>query len=213
MNNSRQISICHGTKKLLEVNDNMSINDYSENGGVIGSTVHSKYSKIKLVALDWSKGNKDKAVVTSFNLDIGEAKVLFGLLADCNTAYFGTNQGYNKIPGYVAEKIGYKKLDGNFFEVNKIWISHQPNMTNKWKVVIEIGKAEKSVAEDGKTTIKKGTYQSTGKVDIYLSDFSAMKMANEVLSYISSWENTHFNEYLSKRTKYEINEAAKRKGV
>lgn len=69
--NPRQIYKYQTGKNLLELNDRLSVADAEQ-----ASNLHSSYSKIHVVALDYSQGTGDKTIVADLNLDPDTVKYL-----------------------------------------------------------------------------------------------------------------------------------------
>jgi len=63
--NARRIVKANNKTTILEFTDRMGFNDFSENAGVISSTVHSRYSRIAATIVDYTNGKGDKAVVVT----------------------------------------------------------------------------------------------------------------------------------------------------
>ena len=69
--NPERICKYQNKKALLEFNDKLYIAE-KDNAG----EVHSNYSKIKIVAINYSKGKKEDAVEAHFNLDPSKIKLI-----------------------------------------------------------------------------------------------------------------------------------------
>ncbi|MBP0960380.1 MAG: hypothetical protein J5992_09680 [Oscillospiraceae bacterium] len=201
MENSRQIVNFYGSNKVLEFNDNLQLNKITEDGGKVSSSLHSGFSKIKVTAVDWSKGKAENAVVASHNLDPAIAKMLMEKIVQGDISFFQTPVG--KMTGYSEEKILSKTYENGKNFVSKINISYQPNMSNKWKIVLEEGEAERETTPDGKTIIKKGTYNSLKRVDVYTNDTNMLKAALTVRDYITNWETIAFPQFFKFRAAWE----------
>lgn len=206
--NSRQIIKIHGTNKLLEFNDHLSVNLYQQTEESakmkLVPGLHSCYSKIEVAAVDYSKGTgAGNSVTVKHNLDPNVAYILAEKIIQNDIAFFQQQNG--KTTGFSEEKLLYKERGNGKFAVSRFNLSYQLNMTNKWKITLEEGEAEREDGPNGNKIIKRGTYASLNKVDIYTNDVNILKVAFSLRNHLTYWETINFNTYVKARTSFEMN--------
>ena len=143
MINARQLVKLGRKTKILELNDNLSVNDFYNITGFQSSSLHGKMSRIKLVIVDISKGKKNLSVVGSFNFKANEFNDLYKIVS----------KGSNQFNEYCKNRFGrnvysipkanpYKIINGNMIEVKTFNLSYESKLkVPKWKFEIITGQA------------------------------------------------------------------------
>jgi len=103
--NTRQITKSNNKTKLIEFNDMMQGNDFSEISGVMKSSVHSKFSRIRVTIVDWTNGKGESAVVVNHNITPITMKTIAELVLSGNTEVFEQTDKYSKRPAFLNKKL------------------------------------------------------------------------------------------------------------
>jgi hypothetical protein len=194
--NLNEITAVHGSNKLLSIENRLQANDFSK---IMRDTLHSEYSRIKLIGIDYKQKTADgKAVFAECNIEPEIFKVIAQKILSGDN-YLLSKVNKNKTKGFTQEKITQKTMpDGKFF-VSKFAISYEEALTEyPIKIRIENGRAEKNVDASGKTTIKSGTYIKEKDFTIFLSEWDACKAMRETLDAIDRFERGCMGPYLKK---------------
>lgn len=199
--NLRQITRANGKNKLVEFNDNMQFNDFSDKGGVKKSRVHSKFSKIEVVMVDWSLGKKNKAVVISHNFNPSTIKAIANAIISGNMDLF-TGKGR----GFIQQKIDLYKPDANnnnLCPVSKISIRYEQQMNNPWTITLESGVGFADKSPTGGVQIRKGSYQKRNESKLALSIIDMIEKMTDVRDYINQFESYYMAPMLKTRNRLE----------
>jgi len=193
--NRRQICKYQNAKALLEFNDKLQMADVEKAGNL-----HSQFSKINVIAKDYSQGTGDKAVDVALNIDPETMKYIANEILTNNTSF-----------NFQEQKILKHKTngEGNSF-TSRIDIKFNPQMRLPWNLVLEFGWGEIENTEIGGTMLKKGTYKAKGRVKLFLSDMEAKKLMLTVNDYIRAWEVSAIRTLLPLRDQAEKEERAAR---
>lgn len=202
--NVKQITKSNNKTKLIEFNDNLQVNDFSDEFGLKKSTVHGKFSKIQVVIVDWTKGKGENAVVVQHNLNPDVMKAICEMVLSGDTSEFEKQDRYTKAIGFSESKINfYQKDENGYSPVTMFNIRYQKNMNSPWTITIETGKGIAQTNENGGISIKKGTYKKEKSATVYLSRGEMIARMTEVRDYIRNFEMVHFAEMLKNREKWE----------
>ncbi|QUH21902.1 hypothetical protein [Alkaliphilus sp. B6464] len=202
--NTKQITKSNNSTKLVEFNDRLQFNDFSQELGVQKSTVHGKFSRVQIVIVDWTKGKGDKAVVVQHNLTPDVMKGVCEMVLSGNTAEFEKQDRYTKSTGFNESKINfYQKDEEGFSPVTNFNIKYQGNMNSPWTISIETGKGKAQKSENGGISIAKGTYIKENVSTVYLSKGEMLIRMLEVRDYIKDFETAHFYKMLEQRLEWE----------
>ena len=202
--NIRQITKSNNKTKLIEFNDKMQFNDFSEETGVIKSSTHNKFSRIQLTIVDWTEGKKEKAIVVSHNITPSNLKLVAEMVLRNNTAVFEQIDKYTKKAGYLEQKINFrKKNERGCSPVTFLNIRYQSNMNSPWTITIENGEGIPQISSIGGVTIKAGSYQKIASATVFLSTTEFVSKMIEVKDYIQSFETSHFLKMLHLRAEKE----------
>lgn len=202
--NTRQIAKSNNKTKLIEFNDMMQYNDFSEVAGIKRSTVHSKFSRIRVTIVDWTNGKGENAVVVNHNLTPINIKTIAELVLSGNTEIFEQIDKYSKKTGYYEQKIDHRTVDDKGLSpVSRFNIRYQANMASPWTITIENGKGIAVENEIGGISIKAGSYQELRSATVYLSKAEMIARMIEVRDYILAFEQSNIQEMLMHRTEFE----------
>ncbi len=202
--NTRQIAKSNNKTKLIEFNDMMQYNDFSEVAGIKRSTVHNKFSRIRVTIVDWTNGKGENAVVVNHNLTPINIKTIAELVLSGNTKIFEQIDKYSKKTGYYEQKIDHRTVDDKGLSpVSRFNIRYQANMASPWTITIENGKGIAVENEIGGISIKAGSYQELRSATVYLSKAEMIARMIEVRDYILAFEQSNIQEMLMHRTGFE----------
>lgn len=203
--NTKQISKSNNKTKLIEFNDKLQLNDFTDECGVKKTTVHSKFSRIQIVIVDWTKGKGDKAVVVQHNIEPSIMKGICNLVLIGDTAEFEKQDKYTKSIGFTENKINiYQKDNEGYCPVTNFNIKFQPLMNNPWTITIENGKGKTQKNENDGISIAKGTYIRESEAVIYLSKFEMHIKMLDVLDTIKNFENVYYLNMIENRNKWDL---------
>jgi len=206
--NTRQICKSNNRTKLIEFNDKMQYNDYSEVAGLKRSTVHSKFSRIVATIVDWSNGKGDKAVVVNHNVTPLNMKTIAELVLSGNTQEFEIIDKYSKKTGYYEQKIDHRTVnDEGYSPVTRFNIRYQANMASPWTITIENGIGIAVISNIGGVSIKSGSYKELRAATVYLSKTEMITKMIEIRDYITAFEQIHMKEMLEHRNEFEKEQA------
>lgn len=200
----RQITKTNTSNKVLEFNDKLQSNNFGEHG-VERSTPHNTFSRIEVTIVDFSKGKKENAVVSQYNITPEMAKTIAGLFLSGDYPEFEKPDPALGGVGFVEQKINHYKVDEDGFSpVTKFNIKHQPNMKSPWTISIEVGKGKAERTPIGGVNIKRGTYQKSHDCTMYISKKEMYKMMTTLNDYVKNFEMWSFRAMIEERTKLEI---------
>lgn len=202
--NTRQITKSNNRTKLVEFNDMLQGNDFSEVAGVMKSSIHSKFSRIRVTIVDWTNGKGENAVVVNHNITPIVMKTIAELIISGNTEMFEQVDKYSKKTGFFEQKIDHRtKNDNGLNPVSRFNIRYQPNMASPWTITIENGEGEAVISDIGGVSIKGGSYKELHSATVYLSKTEMIAKMIEVRDYILAFEQSHIKEMLKHREDYE----------
>lgn len=191
MSNPRQITKYQTGKYLLEALDFLQVAD-TENA----SHIHHKYSRIRLVGLDYSKGTGTNTVTVDVNLDPGAIKYLAEAFINSLPVSGRTFFSEQKILAHNKDSQGRAKATA-------ITIYYDNSRTYCWQITIENGVGIAQRQSTGGVAMQKGSYQKQKAVSVYMSDMEIKKFFIKVRDYINTWETIHLRMLLNERAKYE----------
>lgn len=206
--NTRQITKSNNKSKLIEFNDMLQRNDFSEISGVKKSTVHSKFSRIRVTIVDWTNGKGENAVVVNHNLTPINIKTIAELVLSGNTEIFEQIDKYSKKTGYYEQKIDHRTVDDKGLSpVSRFNIRYQANMASPWTITIENGMGVVAVSDIGGINIKSGSYKELRSATVYLSKTEMIAKMIEIRDYILAFENAGIKDMLECRNAFEKKQA------
>ena len=210
--NTRQITKSNNRTKLIEFNDKMQFNDFSEVAGVTKSSVHSRFSRITATIVDWTKGKGDKAVVVNHNINPINIKTMAEMVIAGNVAEFERMDKYSKKTGYFEQKIDHRtKNTEGLSPVTSFNVRYQGQMGSPWTLTIANGVGVAVTSEIGGISIKAGSYHELSSATVYLSRTEMLSKMIELRDYIRDFESAYFKEMIYKRTAFEKKAEANRK--
>ena len=209
--NTRQIAKSNNRTKLIEFNDMLQGNDFSEVAGVMKSSIHSKFSRIRVTIVDWTNGKGENAIVVNHNITPVMMKTIAQLILSGDIEMFQQTDKYSKRTGFFEQKIDHRNKDGQGYSpVSRLNIRYQPNMNSPWTITIENGKGIAVISDIGGVSIKSGSYQELRSATVYLSKAEMIARMIEVRDYILAFEQSHIKEMLKHRENYEKKQAEQR---
>lgn len=210
--NTRQITKSNNKTKLIEFNDMMQGNDFSEISGVMKSSVHSKFSRIRVTIVDWTNGKGESAVVVNHNITPITMKTIAELVLSGNTEVFEQTDKYSKKTGFFEQKIDHRTKDNDGLSpVSRFNIRYQPNMASPWTITIENGQGVAVISDIGGVSIKGGSYKELRSATVYLSKAEMIAKMIELRDYILAFEQSHIREMLEHRENFEKKQAEQHK--
>lgn len=192
MSNPRQITKYQTNKYLIEALDFLQVAD-KENA----SNIHHKYSRIRLVGLDYGKGTGTNTVSVYANLDPVTIKYLAEILINTKPAS-GRMFAEQKILSHDTDEQGRAR-------VTIISIVYDDARNYCWQLNIENGLGQIQRQATGGIAMQKGSYQKQKSVAIYMNDIDVKKFFIKLRDYILSWETVHLRGLLQERLKEENN--------
>lgn len=202
--NTRQIAKSNNRTKLIEFNDNLSYNDFTDEAGVKRSTIHSKFSRIQVTIVDWTAGKGEKAVVVNHNITPQNMKLLAEMVLHGDVSEFEKQDKYSKQKGYFEQKINHRNKDEKGLSpVTRFNVYYQPQMSAPWTITIENGLGVAAVSNIGGISIKSGSYQKQNSATVYLSKTEMVLKMLEVRDYIMNFEQNFFRDMIIDRTNFE----------
>lgn len=202
--NTRQIAKSNNKTKLIEFNDKMQYNDFSEQAGLKKSTIHNKFSRIVATIVDWSNGKGDKAIVVNHNITPLNMKTIAQMVLSGDTQPFEQIDKYSKKTGYYEQKIDHRtKNSEGYSPVTRFNIRYQANMVSPWTITIENGIGIAVISDIGGVSIKGGSYKEIRSATVYLSRTEMMTKMIEVRDYINAFEHAFMWEMLQQRDCFE----------
>lgn len=206
--NTRQIAKSNNKTKLIEFNDMMQYNDFSEVTGVLKSTVHSKFSRIRATIVDWTNGKGENAVVVNHNLTPASMKMITELVLAGNISEFEQVDKYSKKTGYYEQKIDHRNVDNQGYSpVSRFNIRYQENLASPWTITIENGMGIAVISDIGGVSIKSGSYKELRSATVYLSRTEMIARMIEIRDYILAFEQAGIKEMLEYRSEFEKKQA------
>ena len=190
MANPRQIHKYQTSKYLLEALDFLQPADVEN-----ASHLHHKYSRIRLVGLDYSKGTGDSTVTADINLDAGTVKYITEVILHGN--YNPKVYSEQKILSHTRDESGMAK-------VTAFNIMYDSSRNYCWQVSIENGVGVPQKHETGGIALQKGTYKKLKQVNIYMNDIDMKKFFIKVRDYVNTWETVHMRALLNARENAEV---------
>lgn len=212
-NNARQICKYQTNKCLIEFNDNLVIAEPEA-----ASNIHGKYSRIQLVAMDYSQGTGEKTIIADYNLNPETAKyiaeeVINGVMflenriLTCRTQEADTF----KFKMFSEQKIlSHRSNDAGQSKVTILSIEYDRSKKYCWIVTVENGLAIAERQPNGGTAMKRGSYKKEKTVRAFISDYDFKKLMITLRDYIRTWETVNLNRLLKARETFEQNLQAER---
>jgi len=171
--NRRQITKYQNAKVLMEFNDKLQIAETDKAGNI-----HSSFSKINVVAKDYSNGTKEKAINVALNLDPETTKYIANEITKGNPQFDFSEQ---KVLVHKTNKEGKAMT-------TRLTIKFNAQMRLSWNFILEVGWGEAEQTGIGGTALKKGSYTSEGQVKLFLSDMDVKRIMLTLNDYIRAWE-------------------------
>lgn len=182
--NRRQICKYQNSKALMEFNDKLNAAETDK-----AANIHSSFSKINVVAKDYSQGTGEKAINVSLNLDPETVKYIANEILQGNTTF---NFSEQKVLRHKTNK------DGKVM-TTRLGIKYNAQMRLAWNFILDTGWGEAEQTEIGGVSLKKGTYVSEGQVKLFLADIEAKKLMITINDYIRAWEILALRKLLQSR--------------
>lgn len=192
--NARQITKFQNSKNLIEFNDRLAVASAEA-----ASSLHSPYSKIHVVALDYSQGTGDKTVIVEANIDPEKMKYLAHAIL------------HGQLTRWSEQKIlAHRTNENGESRVTIVTIEYNEKMNSPWIIQIENGMAIPVKTATGGTMAQKGSYRREKAVRVFISDEHMKTMMLQVLDYIRAWEIAVLPSLVRARNKMEEEERASR---
>ena len=199
--NIKQIFKSGRDTKVFAVEDDLSVNDFYNEIGILKAILHSKVTRITMIIND-SKNNSNTKLKFCFNVD--EWKELSDLLKDGpegfgkNCVNTNTKPKYKKtkINKYTSFKDGYKEIRNFSVSCNK---DNQKKGKYYWTISISIGKGKLKDPKNSYKGIIKETYSELKQNYFVLQTEEINEMIEMVNKYIPLWENSMFPVFLENR--------------
>lgn len=195
--NARQIAKYQTGKNLLEFNDKLSPADPE-----FASQIHSKYSKIHIVALDYSQGTGDKTIIAEVNIDPDTMKFI------AEEVLRGVQLDYSEQKILVHKK---HPEDESKSRVTIFSVKYNGQMKYPWCVAVENGWGVPETQENGGTALSKGSYQKEKTVRVFISDIEFKKLMIQVRDYIRNFEIINYSALMKKRAEIEAQQKKEKK--
>lgn len=194
MANTRQIAKYQTGKALLEFNDHLQPAPIEK-----ASNLHSSFSKIKMVGMDYSEGKGDKTVIVNLNINPDTAKYLAEeVLRGVKLEFSEQKVLSSSQPNEAGE-----------FRVTILTIKYNESMRLPWNVFLESGWGQTEKNAAGGTGLKKGTYRKERAVKVFMGDPDFKKLMVTVRDYIRAFEQNVFSMLMTDRQAYEQKEQQK----
>lgn len=195
--NARQIAKFQNNKCLIEFNDRLAMAPVES-----ASSLHSPFSKIRVVALDYSQGTGDKTVIVEANINPEKMKYL------AHSILSGT------LTKWTEQKIlAHRKNERGESRVTIVTIEYNSQMKSPWIVQVDNGMAIPVKTASGGTMAQKGSFRKEKSVRLFISDEHMKTMMLQVLDYIRAWEIAVLPSLIRARNKKEEEERAARAAV
>ncbi|MDD4804609.1 MAG: hypothetical protein PHN69_05485 [Candidatus Pacebacteria bacterium] len=188
--NTRQITKYQTGKTLLELNDRMVVNDNNQFG-----RIHSAFSKIHVVALDYSKGTGSLTVKADLNID---PIVILYLAEEVMIKGDQLNYSEQKILAHKKNPENEKESRVTIFSAK-----YNSKMRYPWNIIVENGWGVAVKQPTGGTSLGRGTYRKDKQVKIVMADNEFKKMLIATRNYIQKFEHFAFFKLMKKRTLFE----------
>ncbi|UUV16662.1 hypothetical protein [Clostridioides difficile] len=197
--NIKQIFKSGRETKVFAVEDDLSVNDFYNEIGILKAVLHSKVSRITMIIND-SKNNSNTKL--KFCFDVDEWKEFSDLLKDgpesFENNFVNTKSKYKKtkINKYTNFENGYKEIRNFSLSCNK---DNQKKGKYYWIISISIGKGKLKDPKNSYKGIIKETYSELKKNYFVLQTEEINEMIEAVNKYIPLWENSMFPVFLENR--------------
>ncbi|MFW6024862.1 MAG: hypothetical protein ACOCRX_00825 [Candidatus Woesearchaeota archaeon] len=204
MDNYKQIWKTNNKTKLIEFNDELQFNDFKSNGYNIKSTVHNKFSRIRVTIVDWTNGKKEKTNVINYLLLPSKMKLISDRILTKDIDFFSKVDNYTKKAGYYEQKINPHQKDANGNSpVSCINIYYQEKMRSPWTINIEegVGKVGKN-NNTGGIIVQPQTYNRIANSTLYITDSEILDGMIQIKDYINTFETVSMNKMLKARAEY-----------
>lgn len=150
--------------------------------------IHSPFSKIKAILIDFSNGTGDARIEVSANMDVTWVKyVAKEILAGSEN-----NFSFEKINKHIVSDDGRSP-------VSKMAIEYNSNMKLKWSIAVENGTGIVQQNPNGGCSCKAGSYVCDAKVKVFMSEDNMKMMFGETLDAIRDFEFIVRQENSSKK--------------
>lgn len=185
--NTRQICKYQTGKSLIEFNDRLQIAKVEN-----AANLHSTYSKIYVVAMDYSKGKGDNTVIADLNLDPDTVKYIYDEVRS------------GKPLTFTEQKIlAHKKNEAGESKVTIFSIKFNEKMNYPWNVIVENGVGIPEKQENGGTALQRGSYKKEKQVRLFISDMDMKKLFRTINDYIVAFEASIIGPLLKERAEFE----------
>lgn len=193
---------------IFAISDHLKLNDFTYECGILQTTPHNKYSRIRFEIVK-NKNLNSNSLPGVFNMNPDEVFNLFDLIQDpMNPLLFKKNLNNNV---FEMLKIHYFSKDENGFSaVFNFKLSYEEKINNnsKWKFSIETGKAIANKSENsngGKLYFpKKDTYKKLSTTSFFMTSIDLKNIIFKVKSHINNWENVNYSKMLAYRDAFEM---------
>lgn len=199
--NIKQIFKSGRDTKVFAVEDDLSVNDFYNEIGILKAILHSKVSRITMIIND-SKNNSNTKLKFCFNVD--EWKEFSDLLKDGPEGFGKNCVNKNTKPKYKKTKINkYTSFEDGYKEIRNFSVScnkdNQKEGKYYWTISISIGKGKLKDPKNSYKGIIKETYSELKQNYFVLQTEEINEMIEMVNKYIPLWENSMFPVFLENR--------------
>lgn len=199
--NIKQIFKSGRDTKVFAVEDDLSVNDFYNEIGILKAILHSKVSRITMIIND-SKNNSNTKLKFCFNVD--EWKKFSDLLKDGPEGFGKNCVNKNTKPKYKKTKINkYTSFEDGYKEIRNFSVScnkdNQKEGKYYWTISISIGKGKLKDPKNSYKGIIKETYSELKQNYFVLQTEEINEMIEMVNKYIPLWENSMFPVFLENR--------------
>nr|WP_172693334.1 hypothetical protein [Clostridioides difficile]AYD68755.1 hypothetical protein pHSJD-312_00134 [Clostridioides difficile] len=199
--NIKQIFKSGRDTKVFAVEDDLSVNDFYNEIGILKAILHSKVSRITMIIND-SKNNSNTKLKFCFN--VNEWKEFSNLLKDGPEGFGKNCVNTNTKPKYKKTKINkYTSFEDGYKEIRNFSVScnkdNQKEGKYYWTISISIGKGKLKDPKNSYKGIIKETYSELKQNYFVLQTEEINEMIEMVNKYIPLWENSMFPIFLENR--------------
>ncbi|MCC0685694.1 hypothetical protein [Clostridioides sp. ZZV14-6345] len=199
--NIKQIFKSGRETKVFAVEDDLSVNDFYNEIGILKAVLHSKVSRITMIIND-SKNNNNTKLKFCFN--VNEWKEFSDLLKNGPESFEKNCVNTNTKPKYKKTKINkYTSFEDGYKEIRNFSVSckkdNQKEGKYYWTISIAIGKGKLKDPKNSYKGIIKETYSELKQNYFVLQTEEINEMIETVNKYIPLWESSMFPVFLENR--------------
>lgn len=188
-NNPDQICKYQTSKTLIEFRDRLQAAPAEQ-----ASNLHSPFSKINVVAMDYS--NKEEGtVIVEVNLDPEVLK------------YIANELLLGKQFAWEQQKVLHRRTNNaGECRTTKMSIKFQAELSNPWIIVVENGWGKAEKQPNGGIALAKGTYRKEKQVRVFLTEQAIKQLFLQVRDYLMAWECVVMGDLVHNRKRATANE-------